>query len=581
MSQALHTSMSGLNAATQAISVVSNNVANINTTAYKAASARFENLFSRTYTTGNSPTKTTGGVNPMQIGMGVQVGSIVRNFTPGTFESTGVPTDLMLSGGGYFTVTDEQGQVYLTRDGAFTFDAEGNFVTQSGLYVMGAEQIYNTSGSKTHIKIPQTLKTDAKGSNLQSVALKDLNDCDITEGTFVISYKDNVDTTNITVNITPDMLNMRTDAFLNEVQRQISDVLDFSGKAKDAISVGFSGEKGTIVFQTTKSYSVEVAVEADTLISGNTYYKYQNMKIPADGAEVTPYFNDEIVTADKLKTVPVSASPNLYDQTGNVIKVNGQPVYVTASTANANKSLPNSIAEVAYYDNAQGKYVTMTVNPANAVETTNEQVYPTLSFTAGTSNFLEATRLASAIQDTSNGKYQSKILDYTVDVSPAAALSEAVSVESYAIGNNGTIEVTYSNGDKITVEPNVNDNTFGFKYTTATGVVIRGGDHINISGEICQPENFVLQLATVRNEAGLVSQNNNLWSIGPNSGDIVYAVGGAMGCGEVQSGGLEASNVDLSQELANMILAQRAIQANSRVFGTASEVMEVLSYLGQ
>ena len=71
-----------------------------------------------------------------------------------------------------------------------------------------------------------------------------------------------------------------------------------------------------------------------------------------------------------------------------------------------------------------------------------------------------------------------------------------------------------------------------------------------------------------------------MWSIGPNTGDTVYAVGGSMGLGEIQTGGLEGSNVDLSRELSNMILAQRAIQANSRVFSTASSIMETLSYLG-
>ena len=96
MSQALYTSMSGINAATTSISVVSNNVANINTTAFKSADARFENLFSKTYTTGNSPTKTAGGINPKQIGMGVEVGSIVRNFTEGTYVSTGRIEDLMI-----------------------------------------------------------------------------------------------------------------------------------------------------------------------------------------------------------------------------------------------------------------------------------------------------------------------------------------------------------------------------------------------------------------------------------------------------------------------------------------------------
>ena len=90
-----------------------------------------------------------------------------------------------------------------------------------------------------------------------------------------------------------------------------------------------------------------------------------------------------------------------------------------------------------------------------------------------------------------------------------------------------------------------------------------------------------MQLATVTNEAGLVSRADNLWSIGPDTGDVTYTVAGQMGTGTLQTGGLEGSNVDLARELSNMIIAQRAINANSRVFGTASSVMETLSQLGR
>ena len=86
---------------------------------------------------------------------------------------------------------------------------------------------------------------------------------------------------------------------------------------------------------------------------------------------------------------------------------------------------------------------------------------------------------------------------------------------------------------------------------------------------------------SVTNEEGLVSNADNLWSAGPDSGKITFTIAGQMGTGNIVTNGLESSNVDLARELSNMIIAQRAINANSRVFSTASSVLETLSQLGR
>ena len=92
---------------------------------------------------------------------------------------------------------------------------------------------------------------------------------------------------------------------------------------------------------------------------------------------------------------------------------------------------------------------------------------------------------------------------------------------------------------------------------------------------------MIIELASFVNEEGLVSINNNLWQWGPDAGEIFYGMAGEMAFGSLESGGYEGSNVDIATELSNMITAQRMIQMNSRVFGTASSVMETLAYLGQ
>ena len=132
MTQALYTSCTGLKAGTNKISVVSNNVANMNTTAYKASRVNFETLFYRDMTPSSTASVTTGGVNARQIGYGVQIGGITRNFTQGTWQETGRLQDMMISGNGYFVVSDSEGRTFLTRDGSFSLDSNGDMLLCNG-----------------------------------------------------------------------------------------------------------------------------------------------------------------------------------------------------------------------------------------------------------------------------------------------------------------------------------------------------------------------------------------------------------------------------------------------------------------
>ena len=157
MSQALYTSKTGIDAGQTHINVVANNVANINTTAYKTANVTFSTLFSRTLSSGSAATRTGGGTNPRQIGLGTQVSSITRNFENGSFQQTGLSSDLMISGNGYFIVQDGSGNQYFTRDGHFSLDSDGNLVTAAGYKVVGTTNEYSPRSSDYTVKVPSVL----------------------------------------------------------------------------------------------------------------------------------------------------------------------------------------------------------------------------------------------------------------------------------------------------------------------------------------------------------------------------------------------------------------------------------------
>jgi len=144
-------SLSGLTANAQKLAVIGNNLANINTVAFKASNVAFADLVSQS----------VGGpsINPMQIGLGVSVGSISPNFMQGAIENTGISTNVSIQGSGFFLIGDAAQRSY-TRAGNFAFNANGQLVTPDGQLVQGYTAIdpltgqVNTTGQPAGIVIP-------------------------------------------------------------------------------------------------------------------------------------------------------------------------------------------------------------------------------------------------------------------------------------------------------------------------------------------------------------------------------------------------------------------------------------------
>lgn len=457
MSQALHTSSTGINAGQSQINVIAHNVANINTVAFKSANMTFETLYSHNLSHGSAATKDGGGTNPKQIGLGVKVGGITRNFVNGTFVSTGRSLDTMISGSGFYVVQDAGKHSYFTRDGIFNIDSEGNLVTQNGMKVMGAKSVYSNAGSDTTVKIPKNMIANVKGDpDIGDKAIQDLNNASITEG--------------------------------------------------------------TVMVQVTK-----------TEVTGTD----------ADGNPIT-----QTTTTKTPVTIP-SGDKKVSELMSNFDNVEG--IKVT--------------------NNNDGTY---TYSPENSGDTTY-----TIEFLSEgtTSNFLAE----SGWRNSTTTKQMSKIASLQDMVNYNN--TNAISLIDTAIDENGILIATYSDGSILTQFVDA-AQTIQWRYTTPEGVDITGND-VTAEGSSIANSNFALELATMVNQEGLISLNNNLWEWGPDCGEIYYGMAGEMSFGAIESGGYEESNVDIAMELSNMIMAQRMIQMNSRVFSAASEVMQTLTYLGQ
>ena len=183
MMRSLFSGVSGLKGHQTRMDVIGNNIANVNATGFKSSRVTFADTLSQTQTGASAPGDTIGGTNPKQIGLGTGVASIDLLFTDGSVQSTGKNTDLCLSGNGLFVVKSGN-DTYYTRDGAFEFDAEGNYVLPgNGMKVQGwmaSKGTLSTSAAATDIQI-------AAGKSMEASATK------------TVTYKNNLDASTLLI----------------------------------------------------------------------------------------------------------------------------------------------------------------------------------------------------------------------------------------------------------------------------------------------------------------------------------------------------------------------------------------------
>ena len=137
LSSALTTALTGLNAAETQIDVAGNNLANSQTVGFKASDVVFATQFLRTLSQGSAPADNTGGTNPRQMGLGVQVVAITPDFSQGTIGVSSSPSDLAIQGDGFFILEGNQGEQLYSRNGQFKTNSQNELVASTGHRLLG------------------------------------------------------------------------------------------------------------------------------------------------------------------------------------------------------------------------------------------------------------------------------------------------------------------------------------------------------------------------------------------------------------------------------------------------------------
>lgn len=163
MLRSLYSGVSGMRSFQTKMDVISNNIANVNTTGFKAGRANFQDMLSQTTSSAQGPTQRgLGGINAQQVGLGVRVGAIDTIMTGGPLQPTNRALDFAIEGNGFFIVSGDNGTTQsFTRDGSFYTDHEGNIVNAGGMKLMG----YEGEGREGDIGSLKPLKIEEKNGD--------------------------------------------------------------------------------------------------------------------------------------------------------------------------------------------------------------------------------------------------------------------------------------------------------------------------------------------------------------------------------------------------------------------------------
>lgn len=568
MMRSLYSGVAGLKTHQTRMDVIGNNIANVNTTAYKSSSMTFSELMSQTTQKASGANATTGvgGTNAKQIGLGVKAGAINTAITTqGSAQSTGNPFDIMITGDNFFVVSNGS-ENFFTRDGSFYVDGAGNLaMTSTGYNVMGWG-VDETTGnikqdtvtalrimSAANMTYPPEATTQANISGIL-----DENDKDVTSA------------------------NGKT------VNLNFFDARGYSYTAKFTFKQ--SGEPNTNVYsmELTKLLdSTGAEIDISALDFGNRTQQKMETKVTLN---TDAYMWDGKVLKTKDGTTEVANLADIFNQNGSLITPQDD-----AAAQKQQKAL-DAIAKAYGYEGSTDEFLNLYITSA-----ADPKQQLTMQDLLGNMMAGKNTDIlpADGSTITMEGRY---FEGTTVVFNKDTAKLESVGGSTTNLGINAAFSQLGGNFSDITIDLSECTNydnkgtstigaTSGDLDGPGTGCGRRLGDMIGVS---IQKDGMIYasydngmnkllgQIATAAfaNASGLEKEGDNLYSATLNSGEFDgIGVDITAGGGYMSPGQLEMSNVDLSSEFTEMITTQRGFQANSRIITVSDTLLEELTNL--
>ncbi len=574
---ALLTGLSGLNANARSIEVIGNNIANSSTTGFKSTRLVFSDSLKRTFSGGTAPSPESGGTNPNQVGLGVNVASTQRNFSQGAVAPTGDARDLAIEGDGFFIV-ERSGDRFYTRDGSFRLDEAGNLVTAAGqiLQGFGVDDDFNViEGALQGISVPIGARSVAEQTTQVRFA-GNLNAAgDLPAGGSVL---------NLTAT-TGSGLSLIAGATVPAGPGNLLEATSLLTEIEDPLQVG----SGVSLFAAGQILRVDgvqrngATMPAQELVidATTTVQDYLDMLSAAIGTLATGPNPDGLTPGASLD--PTTGVMTLVGHTGEVNDLD----------------IPGSAIRLL---NGDGTLSRLPFATSELSEATGESKRTTFVVYDSLGSPLEVNLTFSLEQKTSTGTVWRYFVDSGDDLDGSAAVATGtVAFDTFGAllteapiniqldrNNTGaltpmafTINLGDENNQMTALADAESELAAVFRDGRESGTldsfaVSRDGTVVGtFSNGLFRPLGRVA-VATFTNPAGMEDLGSNLFRPSANSGDAVVVTPTTFGAGSVIGGALEQSNVDLGGEFINLIVSSTGYSASSRVIQTADDLLQEL-----
>ena len=546
MMRSMYSAVSGLKTHQTRMDVIGNNIANVNTVAFKSSSVTFSDILYQTTSnaSGANATTGTGGVNAKQIGLGTTAAATKVSITSaGASETTGNPFDIRLTdknSTNFFIVNNGSENVF-TRSGSFYVDGSGNLCMSSTGYTVMGWQVDETTGeirkdtvSALRIMQEKNLTSAPEATTQATIAgVLDENDTDVK-------------------NDAGRVMNLN-----------FYDNLGYQYTAKFAIkATGTDGKYTVELTSVLDSNNKNIIADLDKKQIAQIFGNYNANATLGQYGLTKDYEYDSVSKSYTNKTTGEKFQiDKATDNSTTFVGNNGSQVSITEIFSGITTTIANNIK------NATNNYKVAFDAQTGHATLTGEQTSYDLEF------------------DTSSGKFKS-----IGGENPSVMLNMGA-LSSGLINNNGNFQnitvdfsqcLNYENGGKSTIgaDAGATDGTTGKgrKLGAMTGIFIDTSGRIYGTYDNGNTELLgQIAVAQFSNASGLEKVGESCYRTTLNSGEFdgigveISADGSSMTTGE-----LEMSNVDLSSEFTSMITTQRGFQANSRVITTSDTLLEEL-----
>lgn len=528
MASAISIGTTGLAAAQKQMDVIGNNLANANTLAYKSGNTYFASMLNQSLSSSGS----------LSVGQGVAVSDIQTQFGQGSFESTGNSTDLAIDGQGFFLVKDANGATYYTRAGAFHINETGLLVDANGYIVQGYNTFQASQALGTDIPDEETNITlknvqSAPFATTQTSIGANLDEnCTYGEkfnvSQTVFDSKGMMHSLSITFLKTDGEGMWGFDATLDGTNRSNTADQAGCGLKFDADGVLTGMYSGAVTASTEGAADVTGAI-ASTVVNrpgqifqnstagGITFHKAATPGVWTLDATLTGGYANAIAWQDDTDPANPVLRVDLDGKGGSDIDFTLSGTWATNDTLNFTIAKTDvNLQDVTLSFGDLGNGATIGQSEVVAGVTKNKINWDLAGDTAENITGYAST---SVIKSLTNNGYTSGIL------------------KSLNVNSEGIIDGFFTNGQ-----------------TAQLGQIILA-DFPNING---------------------LKKVGNYFAATTDSGAAIKNKPGAGGLGEIMSNSLEISNTDVAKEFINMIQAQRAYQASSRVITTADQMLTEL-----